>query len=100
MSLFSRKIKCTDCGKYHKSKKARKKQIYVCSTYDREGKDACNRNKVDEEFLLEMLNMRYKNLSTEEIIGKVVEVEINSMEIRIKVIDGEDLIARDKLLQF
>jgi hypothetical protein len=51
-AMFKGKVYCAVCNKKHKYKKRAKKPVYVCSTYDNRGADACIRNQVDEEKLI------------------------------------------------
>lgn len=91
MSLFSKKVMCSYCGKNHKSKKARGKTIYVCSTYDNYGKDECRRNKVDEILISELIERRFKFREEEFAPEKVQSIEA-SEECLVINIEGEERI--------
>lgn len=102
-ALFSKLIKCSYCSKFHKKKKVRNNNIvYVCSTYDNYGKNHCQRNKVDETLLLEMLSLRYDKLISEreEILEKVELICIDEDKIEIIVKDGESIILSNTYGQF
>jgi DUF4097 and DUF4098 domain-containing protein YvlB len=74
MTLFSSLIRCPYCKGNYKSKKEKGKQKYICSTYDNYGQ--CKRIAVEEEFLLELLERRYGQLTEDKIENVVDYIEV------------------------
>lgn len=94
--LFSGKLICDYCNKKMRGKLARKKRIYVCSTWSNFGKNACRQNKVEQDLLLELLQLRYgKVLTQEEVNEKVKEARINEDKVEIIVNDGDTILLTD-----
>lgn len=82
--LFSRLIKCKNCNRNFKSKKDGRKRFYICSTYDNYGKGKCERNQIDQDYLVELLERRFdKILTYEEIREEVEQIEVNGDELII-----------------
>lgn len=98
--LFSGFIICLDCRKKHKAKLARKKRIYICSTYDNKGKEYCNRNKVDETEILNLLQMRFKGKEILEILPEIELIEVNQEKIIINLKSQEPIISTPTFIQF
>lgn len=99
--LFSKLIKCDYCGKNHKAKLARKKRIYVCSTWSNYGKEHCKQNKVEQDLLMELLELRYNEILTkEEIIEKIDKISISENKVEINVNDGEPIVLTNTLGSF
>ena len=99
--LFKGKIICQYCKKRMRGKLARKKRIYVCSTWSNYGKDACIQNKVEQDLLLELLQLRYnKLLSKEDIEEKIECVNVKEEEIRIMLYEGDDIVLNEKFGSF
>ena len=77
---YKKLIKCS-CGKNYRSKKARNKNIYICSGYHNYGNEFCQRNVI--------LEMRYeRNLNEEEVQLKVDRIEVNNGDFYIYYVDG------------
>ena len=51
---FRSLIICGNCGAHYKRKIRRNGAVWICSTYNRDGKDACPSKQIPEERLLEM----------------------------------------------
>lgn len=101
MVLFSKKIKCLNCGKNFKSKLERnKKRVYVCSNYDNYGK--CKREIIHQDFILELLDKRFeKRLSNEEIKEVVKSIEVkNKNEFVIHLENEEPIIFSSNYIQY
>lgn len=107
--LFSRKIKCAHCGSNFKSKKERKRRVYICSKYDNYGKEYCQRNVIDENLIVELLEKRYDeieneeyvNLTLEEKVDKVEEIYVKGkMEFKIYLKDGIPIEFSDNFIQY
>ncbi len=97
--LFSRKIKCLDCRSSLIAKKARSKRIYICSTYHKNPSN-CNRNKVEQSYLLELLSLRFKDIEGEmELSEKVDYIEANQSIIKIYLHDDDPIISTGNFLQ-
>lgn len=100
--LFSRKIKCSYCGKNYKSKKERNKRVYVCSSYDNYGK--CKREVLHEDFLVELLVRRYGEefKTTKENVQKTVEkIEVvDKWTFTIYLNNDKPIIFGDNFVQF
>jgi hypothetical protein len=78
---FSTLIMCKKCGKKYKAKKERGKIKYVCSGYERFGKEFCERNILKEEELDKMLEFKFKKKFTVKEVWDIVDQVIA---------DGED----------
>lgn len=101
MSLFNGLIYCAKCGKKHRAKKERGRQKYLCSTYNRYGKDKCIRNVVAEEEIIDLLELRYKSKIDKSLIDeKVVKIEVDEEKIEIKVSDGRNIVLTSSYGQF
>jgi len=99
--LFSGKLICQYCKKRMRGKLARKKRIYVCSSWSNYGKDACIQNKVEQDLLVECLSLRYgKILSKEDVELLVEKIIVTEEEIRIKLYEGDDIILNEKFGSF
>lgn len=95
--LFSKLIICKNCLKRYKAKKDRKR-FYVCSTYDNLGKDYCERGKVDQDYLLELLERRFERRLTEDEIKKEVnQIVTNGKEIVIYLENQQPIEIRDNV---
>jgi len=71
-TLFSRKIKCQNCGSSYYKKVERGVVKYVCSLYNKTGE--CKRNIVSEDFLVDLLEKRLNRKITREVIEKNVQM--------------------------
>lgn len=70
-SLFYKVIRCSHCGGYFKLKREKSgRKIYLCSQYDNTGE--CERNVIEEEYLVELLQRRFNEDITPELIRKEV----------------------------
>lgn len=89
MYRFSTKIICTKCGKKFKAKKERKKIKYVCSGYDRYGKEFCERVVIKEEELDFMIVHKFeREMSASEIWDVIDVIEVTGGHFKIKYKDG------------
>lgn len=76
-SLFYKKMKCELCGGNFKMKKERGTVKYICSSYD--NYKSCQRNAVEEDRLVKLINKRYgRELTDDEIREAVTEIIIRS----------------------
>lgn len=78
MIIFSRKIKCSNCGKNFKAKKERGRRVYVDSSYDNYGK--CKRNVFSQDYFTALVRHRYGGISDAEIRERVKLVEIRDKD--------------------
>ena len=70
-SLFYKTLRCAHCGGYFKVKRERSsRRIYVCTQYDNTGQ--CERNVIEEEYLVELLRGRLNEEITKEVIDREV----------------------------
>jgi hypothetical protein len=76
MYIFSKKIKCLDCGGNYRAIKERGKNKYICSTYN--NYRTCTRWKLNEEYLAELVNNHYYT----ELIKQMVITAKNKKESR------------------
>lgn len=91
ISRYSGKIVCKKCGKNFKTKKERRKIKYICSGYDRLGKEFCEREIITEKILDELISFHYKKeLTDEEISILINSIEIHKDKWLIKYIDGTE----------
>ena len=91
MSRYSGKIVCKKCGKNYKTKKERKKIKYICSGYDRHGKEFCEREIITEKILDDLISFHYKKeLTNEEISILIKLIEVHKDKWIIKYIDGTE----------
>jgi len=82
--LFSKLIKCKNCGKNFKSKKLRSRRAYLCSSYDNLGE--CQREVIYEDFLVELLKRRYGEdfqISRDNIVSVVESIEVEKRDVFI-----------------
>lgn len=96
--LFSGLIVCKKCGKKFRGKKERGKSVYVCSGYSNYGSDFCERNQINEDDLLYILERHFDNTEIEP--KKCVKrVEVNGEEVRIIYFDGsQSILTPDKIV--
>ncbi|WEG18462.1 hypothetical protein PQ478_08260 [Alkalihalophilus pseudofirmus] len=99
-ALFSKRITCLDCKGGHIAKKQRNKRIYICGR--NHNYKTCRRNKVFQDYLIELLSMRYNDIvSPEDLSSKVEYIEANEEKIVIYVIDnGKPIISMNDFAQF
>lgn len=100
-NLFKKKIVCGYCGKFHIGKNERGKLKFVCSKYNKNSKE-CQRNMVTNEQLLELLDMRFKRLLTQEEINLLINY-INVTDNKIEIIlnnNQEPIILSETFAQF
>lgn len=100
--LFSRKIKCLNCGKNYKAKRERQKISYVCGNYDNYGK--CKREVIKQQFLIDLLQRRYGKdfeISKDNIQEIVESVEIKNKEtFTINLQNDIPIIFGDNFIQY
>jgi site-specific DNA recombinase len=100
MNLFAKKIKCGLCSKNHKKKTQRKKIVYCCSTYDNKGSEHCQRLPISEEFILDYMDIRLKQIPTEEYIKENVElIEVYPDKVVINIKNEDPIIVSANLIQ-
>jgi site-specific DNA recombinase len=98
ISRYSGKIVCKRCGKNFKTKKERKKIKYICSGYDRFGKEFCKREIVTEKMLDDLITFHYKKkLTDEEISMLITSIEIHNDKWLILYIDGTETLLSHSL---
>lgn len=99
MALFSGKIVCAKCGKKYKAKLARGKRIYVCSTYDNKGE--CERNKLDEEDVMNLIELRFGYvLDEEEVNHHIIKVDSYEDKTIVYVKNQKPIILTNSFAQF
>jgi hypothetical protein len=99
MSLFSKKIKCGLCNKFHKKKTQRKLIVYCCSTYDNKGSKFCKRLPIREEVLLDYLQLRLRENPSEKYIHDNVElVEVYPDKVTIHIKNENPIVVTSNLL--
>lgn len=83
-----------------KKKTERGRVKYLCSTYDNYGK--CQRNMIDENFLIELIEKRFEKEATRELIEDYVDeiVVENKTLLEIKIKDQESILLTKKHLRF
>lgn len=70
-SLFYKKIKCFHCGGNFKVKRERSdRKTYLCTLYDTTGE--CQRNVIEESYLVELLERRFNEPITPQLVQKEV----------------------------
>lgn len=83
MYLFSKRIKCLDCGSNFTGKKARGKSTYICGGYHN-NKSNCKRFLVREDELVEVVNKHFdikfinNQIVTEDRVGMVKSIEVKN----------------------
>jgi site-specific DNA recombinase len=98
VNRYSGKIVCKKCGKNFKTKKERRKIKYICTGYDRYGKEFCEREVVSEKILDDLIHFHYKKkLSNEEISILIKSIEIHKNKWIIKYIDNTETIISNKM---
>lgn len=98
--IFSKLIKCVHCGGGFKSKLERgKRRIYVCSRYD--NFHECVRIPIEEDFLKDLINRRYGELSDSEMRDIVDHIVIRDkllLEIHFK--NDKPIIMSENFIQY
>lgn len=92
MSLFRGKLICTKCGKKLKLQKRRVKEVFYCSSYNR-NKNLCIKNRVDMERLIWFVSGHFRieeDKITEEFIEENVKEVLCDGENNILIIHYSD----------
>lgn len=98
--LFKGKVICGYCAKKHRFKKERSKINYTCSLNDRNSSN-CRRNKVSQQEILELLELRKKRLLTKEEIDELVKyIKVTEDKIEIKLYNEDDIILSTTYAKF
>ena len=102
-SLFYKKIKCFHCGGNFKVKRERSDRItYLCTLYDTTGE--CKRNVIEEKYLVELLERRFNQPITHELVrNEVIEIMIESTKpylFEIQLRNQSPIIFSRKGIQF
>ncbi len=74
---FTGKLVCESCGKHYQRKKTATGYVWICSTFNREGKSACPSRQIPEKVL--------EQLSADAL--KTVEFDVAQFEKQIEYID-------------
>lgn len=83
---FTGKLVCESCGKHYQRKKTATGYVWICSTFNREGKSACPSRQIPEKVL--------EQLSADVL--KTVEFDVAQFEKQIEYID----ICQDCIVKF
>jgi hypothetical protein len=101
MYRFSTLIRCKKCGKFFKAKKERKKVKYLCSGYERFGKDYCKRSIIKEETLNDMIERKFERpLTDKEVREKVEIIYVEGKFFEIFYKDGTTQLVQPNLIKF
>lgn len=100
--MFTKKIKCTDCGKNFRGVTERGTKRYICSGYH--NYRICTRWKIDEDLLLELARNHYE---IELIKSGIITVEKRklsqspqiTLETLLGRVDRVEASAKDKVLR-
>lgn len=93
ISRYSGKIVCKKCNKNFKTKKERNKIKYLCSGYDRFGKEFCEREIIAETFLDDLISFHYKKeLTNDEVEALIKVIEVHKDKWIIKYNDDSETI--------
>jgi ssDNA-binding Zn-finger/Zn-ribbon topoisomerase 1 len=87
MALFKQKIRCSLCGKNHRSKALKNTHVYSCITYEKKGVNFCQRLPIHENVLLDYLQLKIRETPTKEYIQEnleLIEISPEKVVIRIK----------------
>lgn len=102
MILFSRKIKCENCGKNFKAKRQRGKIGYICGGYDNYGE--CKREVIYQPMLIELLRRRYGedlDISKNNIQNFVEEITVkDKLTFTIKLKNDKPIIFGENFIQY
>jgi DNA invertase Pin-like site-specific DNA recombinase len=96
--LFSRKIICTDCGKYFRRKVSRRTVNWVCS-YGNEALSKCSVIRIAEDRLIEttalMLNKLagHKEYIIDSLISNLAKVQIRSGRCAVQICEIDKKVA-------
>lgn len=74
---FTGKLVCESCGKHYQRKKTATGYVWICSTFNREGKSACPSRQIPEKVLEQL---------TADVL-KTVEFDVAQFEKQIEYID-------------
>lgn len=100
--LFSRKIKCQNCGSTYYRKTERGKYKYICSMYDKKG--GCLRNVISEEYLVELIERRLDVAITREVIEEKIQMivieNVNPYKLEIHFYDQESILFTSDFIRF
>lgn len=101
MDRYSGLIVCKKCGKNFKVKKERGKIKYVCSGYERYGKDFCVRSAVNESELDYMVYTKFREKYDDNQVREYVSIiEVEDKTITINYKNAEPSIISPYLIQF
>jgi hypothetical protein len=101
IAKYSGLIVCRKCGKNFKSKVERGVQKYICAGYDRYGKEYCERERIKEDYLDELIELHFKeklNNSTLRNCVRIIEIFENNKWV-ITYTDGSQTIRARNFLQ-
>jgi hypothetical protein len=101
IAKYSGLIHCRKCGKNFKTKRERGVMKYICAGYDRYGKEFCERERIKESYLDELIELHFKeklnNLQTRNVVSMIEIFEDNKWIITYK--DGTQTIRSRNFLQ-
>ena len=101
MYRYSTLIVCKRCGMSFKAKKERKKVKYICSGYERYGKDYCSRATIKEELLDEMLKRKFeKRIVDSEVREQIDRIYIEGKFFEIFYKDGTTQLVQPNMIKF
>ena len=90
---FTGKLVCGCCGKHYQRKKTATGYVWICSTFNREGKSACPSRQIPEA-VLEKLSAEVLSISefNAEIFGEQIEkIDIcNNCVVKFYFTDGHE----------
>lgn len=86
MYLYSKKIKCVDCGNNYRGKKQRSVRVYICSGYNT-GKSDCERFAIKEDDIVDTVE-RHRKIVGKESEVLLIEVQNGERGYKIKYNDG------------
>ncbi len=92
-SIFTSRIKCGLCGASYRHKTTRYKKIWICHTYDSEGKENCSAKQIPEDNLIKAIN-QYLGIDSfsEDAFNKKIDyiTVFPGNVLRIKRVDGNE----------
>ena len=81
MYLFTSKVICGLCGWNYRAKTERRKRVYVCNKYSSLG--ACERHKVDEDYLVDVITQQFEKLNLVPDVRQVKYILVTKDTIKI-----------------
>ncbi|TVY09998.1 zinc ribbon domain-containing protein [Paenibacillus cremeus] len=92
------KILCLECGGKFRGKQLRTHNSYTCTTYQKQGKDACTNFTIKETDIIHIVetHLKLKGVRVEgSLCEHVLRIEVKDRGFKIYYLDGSNSIVND-----